>query len=52
MLDKIYKNDDTFSGTGNNFNFKVIIFYDKCRQIRLLIDAYIHDALIMLFSQA
>ena len=41
MLDKIYKDDDQFSGIGNNFSFKVTIFLDKCRQIGLPKNAYI-----------
>ena len=51
MLDKIHKEKDKFSGTGDNFNFKVTIFYDKCRQIGLPPNAYIYGAFIMLFGQ-
>lgn len=29
FLNKIYKEEDKFSGIGNNFDFKVIVFYDK-----------------------
>lgn len=29
MLDKIYKDDDKFDGTSNNFNFKDLIFFNK-----------------------
>ena len=52
ILDKIYKDKDKFSSIGNNFNFKVTIFYDKYRQVRLLLNAYIYNVLIMLFDQA
>ena len=52
MLDKIYKNKDKFSGTGDNFNFKVIIFYNKYRPVGLPPNAYIYDTFIMLFGQA
>ena len=52
MLDKIYKDKDKFSGMGDNFNFKVTIFYDKYRQVGLLIDAYIYSASIILSGQA
>ena len=52
LLDKIYKDDDKFSGTGDNFVFKVNIYYDKCRRVGLPPDAYLHDASIMLFGQA
>lgn len=41
MLDKIYKDDNKFGSTGDNFNFKVIIFFDKYRQVGLLTDVYI-----------
>lgn len=41
MLDKIYKNDDKFGDTGDNFSFKVIIFLDKYRWVSLPEDAYI-----------
>ena len=52
MLDKIYKNDDKFGGTGNNFSFKVTIFLNKYRQIGLPEDAHILGAPIMLSGQA
>ncbi len=52
MLDKIYKDEDKFSGTGDNFNFKVTIFYDKCRRVGLPPNAYIYGASIMLSGQA
>ena len=48
MLDKIYKDEDQFSGIGNNFNFKVTIFYDKCKQVGLLLNTYIYSASIIL----
>lgn len=35
----------------DNFNFKVTIFYNKCRQVGLLLNSYIYDASIMLFGQ-
>ena len=52
MLDKIYKDDDKFGGTGDNFSFKVTIFLDKCRRVGLPEDAYIQGASIMLSGQA
>lgn len=51
MLDKIYKDNDKFGGIGNNFNFKVTIFLDKCRQVSLPEDIYIQGASIMLSDQ-
>lgn len=41
MFNKIYKNDNKFGGIGNIFNFKVIIFLNKCKQVYILEDAYI-----------
>ena len=52
LLDKIYKDEDKFSSTGDNFNFKVTIFYDKCSRVGLPPNAYIHGASIMLSGQA
>ena len=52
MLDKIYKDKNKFSGTSDNFNFKVTIFYNKCRQVKLPSNAYIYGAFIMLSGQA
>ena len=52
MLDKIYKDEDKFSGIGDNFNFKVKIFHDKDRQVGLPSDVYINGALSMLSGQA
>ena len=33
LLEKIYKDNDKFSGTGDNFGFKLTIFLDKCRRV-------------------
>ena len=52
LLDKIYKDDDKFSGTGDNFVFKVNIYYDKCRRVGLPPNAYLQGASIMLSGQA
>lgn len=52
MLDKIYKDEDKFSGTGDSFHFKVIIFYNKYKQIGLPPNAYIYGASIMLSGHA
>lgn len=41
MLNKVYKNKDKFSDTNDNFNFKVIIFYNKYRQVELPLNIYI-----------
>ena len=52
MLDKICKDEDKFSSTSDNFNFKVTIFYNKYRQVGLPPNAYIYVVFIMLFGQA
>lgn len=41
MLDKIYKDNNKFDGTGDNFNFKVTIFLNKFRQVDLPENVYI-----------
>lgn len=41
MYNKIYKINNKFNGISDNFNFKVTIFYNKCRQIDLPADDYI-----------
>lgn len=51
MLDKIYKDENKLSNMDDNFNFKVAIFYNKCKRVRLLVDVYIYDTLIMLSGQ-
>lgn len=51
MFDTIHKDEIKFGSIDNNFNFKVIIFYDKYKHIGLLTNFYINDASIMLFSQ-
>ncbi len=52
MLDKIFKDEDKFSSTSENFNFKVTIFYDIYKRVGLLSNGFIYDISIMLFSQA
>ena len=52
QLDKLYKNKDKFGGTGDNFAFKLNIFYDKCQLVGLLSDAYLEGASVMLTGQA
>jgi hypothetical protein len=52
QLNKIYKKKDKFSGIGDNFSFKLIIFYDKCELVELLSNAYIQKTSIMLSDQA
>lgn len=48
---KIYQNKAKFNSIGNNFNFKVPIFYDKYKQVKLLLNTYMYDTSIRLSSQ-
>lgn len=50
MLDKIYNEKDRFGGTGDNVNFKVTSFYNKCEQVGLSPNAYIYATPIILFG--
>lgn len=52
QLDKVYKDDDKFSGTGDNLDYKLAIFYDKCNRIGLPPEMYGRAASIMLSGQA
>lgn len=51
MLDKIYKEEEMFDGTSDNFNFKVTIFYNKCRPVRWMPNVYIYNVFIRISSQ-
>ncbi len=52
LLNKIYKEENKFSDIDSNFDMKVMTFYDKCRRVELLSQAYIQGASIMLSGQA
>ncbi len=51
LLKKIYKNDDKFDIIDDNFNFKILIFYDKCKRADLFRIAYDEDVSIMFRNQ-
>ncbi len=51
LLNKIYKKKDKFNDTNNNFDYKVMIFYDKCRRVELFSHAYIQSVSMMLSNQ-
>jgi hypothetical protein len=51
LFNKIYKKKDKFNDTNNNFNYKVMIFYNKYKRARLSSHTYIHDVSIMLSNQ-
>ncbi len=48
LLKKIYKDDDKFDIIDDNFDFKILIFYDKCKRANLLRIAYDENVSIML----
>lgn len=50
ILYKIYKDDNKFGSTNDNFNFQVTIFLDKYGQFDLLVDGYIQDIFIRLLG--
>ncbi len=52
LLNKIYRKKDKFSDTNSNFDYKIMIFYDKCRRANLSSHAYSQGASIMLSDQA
>ena len=52
QLDKLYKEENKFSGTGDNFDLKLAIFHNKCRLVGLPPTAYIQGVESMLTGQA
>jgi hypothetical protein len=51
QLNKIYKNDEKFKSTDDNFEFKLKIFFNKCKRVELSSHAYIEEIAFMLASQ-
>jgi hypothetical protein len=51
QLNKIYKNDEKFKNTNDNFEFKSKIFFNKCKRVELSSHAYIEEIAFMLTSQ-
>ncbi len=51
LLKKIYKDDDKFNIIDDNFHFKILIFYDKCKRVDLSRIAYDEDVFIMFRDQ-
>jgi hypothetical protein len=51
-LIKIYKKENKFKNKNDNFDFKIMIFYDKCNVIELFEHAYMQIASIMLEERA
>ncbi len=51
FLSKIYRDEDKFSDSKDNFEFKLLIFFDRCSQMNLSKHAYLKAVSIMLFDQ-
>jgi hypothetical protein len=52
QLNKIYKNDEKFKSTDDNFEFKLKIFINKCKRVDLSSHAYLKEVAFMLASRA
>lgn len=52
QLNKIYRSKNKFEGTGNNFNYKCIIYYAKCELVSLSEENYLQGIIILLKDQA
>ena len=52
QLDKTYQNEDKFSGTGDNLDFKLNIFYEKCERIGIPQELFGKAASLMLSGEA
>ena len=52
MLKKIYQKNDKFGGIDDNLNFKLQIFYDKCKKVDLSAHVYLQSVFSMLSDQA
>ncbi len=50
-LNKLYKNEEKFEDTENNFDFKLTIYLDKCKFADLSKHAYEKDVSLMLTSE-
>ncbi len=50
-LSKIYRDEDRFSDSENNFDFKLLIFFDRYSQVNLSKHAYLKAVSIMLSDQ-
>jgi hypothetical protein len=52
QLNKIYKNDEKFKSTDDNFEFKLKIFINKCKRAELSSHAYLKEIAFMLANRA
>ncbi len=51
LLEKIYRDENKFDITNDNFDFKIMIFYDKCNRANLSQIAYEQNVSIMFRDQ-
>ena len=51
LFDRIYKDEKKFGKTNDSFDYKLLLFYDKCKRVGLSKHAYIYEASIMLIWQ-
>jgi hypothetical protein len=51
ILNKLYKNEEKFENTEDNFDFKLIIYLDKCKYADLSEHAYEKDVSLMLTNE-
>jgi hypothetical protein len=51
QLNKIYKNDEKFKSTDDNFEFKLKIFINKCKRVELSSHAYLKEIAFMLANR-
>jgi hypothetical protein len=52
QLNKIYTLEKKFTSTDDNFDFKLRIFFNKCRRVELSSHAYMKEATFMLAKRA
>jgi hypothetical protein len=52
QLNKIYKNDEKFKNTNDNFEFKLKIFINKCKRVDLSSHAYLKKIAFMFANRA
>jgi hypothetical protein len=50
-LNKLYKNEEKFENTKNNFDFKLTIYLDKCKYVNLSEHAYEKNVSLMLTNE-
>ena len=51
LFDRIYKNEKKFEETNDSFDYKLLLFYNKCKRVNLFKRAYIYEISIMLTEQ-